>query len=64
MTVQFDLLERRAGRPTPIGFKGTATINRRDWKVEWPAPLETGGVLVGDKVAIEIDVTAIKVEGS
>src|SRR5213594_2170318 len=32
-----------------VGFEGSTTINRRDWKVEWNAPLETGGVLVSDK---------------
>jgi len=62
VTVQFDLLER-APESDRISLKGKASINRRDWKVEWPAPLETGGVLVGDKVAVVIDVIANKAEG-
>ncbi|MBV9872798.1 MAG: polyisoprenoid-binding protein [Frankiaceae bacterium] len=45
---------------TRVGFSGRATINRRDWGVEWNAPLETGGVLVGDKVQLELEVSAIK----
>ena len=43
-----------------IGLEGTATINRKDWGVTWNAPLETGGVLVGEKVTLEFEVSAIK----
>jgi len=43
-----------------VGFEGSTTINRRDWKVEWNAPLEAGGVLVSEKVTLEIEVSAIK----
>lgn len=45
---------------TRVGFSGQTTINRKDWGVEWNAPLETGGVLVGDKVQLDLDVSAIK----
>lgn len=45
---------------TRVGFEGTGLLNRRDWGVEWNAPLETGGVLVSDKVRLEIEVSAIK----
>jgi len=43
-----------------VGFEGSATINRKDWGVNWNAPLEAGGVLVGEKIKLEIDVSAIK----
>lgn len=43
---------------TKAGFTATGTINRKDFGVEWNAPLETGCVLVGDKVTIEIDIEA------
>ena len=42
------------------GFEGRATISRRDFGVTWDAPLEAGGVLVADKVVLELDVSAIK----
>ncbi|HEX4983863.1 MAG TPA: YceI family protein [Ilumatobacteraceae bacterium] len=45
---------------TRAGFTASTTINRRDFGVEWNAPLETGGVLVGDKVAVELDVQLVK----
>ena len=44
-----------------LGFEGGTTINRRDWGVEWNAPLETGGVLVSEKVTLEIEVSAVQV---
>jgi polyisoprenoid-binding protein YceI len=45
---------------TRAGFTASTTINRKDFGVEWNAPLETGGVLVGDKVNIELDVQLVK----
>jgi polyisoprenoid-binding protein YceI len=44
-----------------IGFEGKTTINRKDWGVSWNAALETGGVLVSEKVTLELEVSAIKV---
>ena len=43
-----------------IGFEGAATINRKDWGLTWNAALETGGVLVSDKIKLEFDISAIK----
>jgi polyisoprenoid-binding protein YceI len=43
-----------------IGFEATTVINRKDFGVNFNAPLEAGGVLVSDKVTIEIDVEAVK----
>ena len=42
------------------GFDGRATINRKDFGVSWNAALETGGVLVGEKIVLELDISAIK----
>jgi polyisoprenoid-binding protein YceI len=36
------------------------TINRKDYGITWNAALETGGVLVSDKIVLEFDVSAIK----
>lgn len=44
------------------GFEGSTTINRKDWGVNWNAALEAGGMLVSDKVTLEFDISAIKVE--
>jgi len=37
-------------------FSATAEIDREEFGITWNAALETGGVLVGPKVRIEIDV--------
>ena len=43
-----------------IGLSASAKINRKDFGLTWNSPLETGGVLVGDEVAIMLDVQFIK----
>lgn len=45
---------------TRLGFEGRTTINRKDWGVEFNVALEAGGVLVSDKITVEIDVAAVK----
>lgn len=42
------------------GFEGSVKVNRKDWGIEWNAALETGGVLVSEKVTLEFEVSAIK----
>ena len=60
--VTFDLEVGGVGKDpwgnTKAGFSATTTINRKDFGIEWNAPLETGGVIVGDKVTIELDIEA------
>ena len=43
-----------------IGFEGSAEILRSDWGLTWNAALETGGVMVSDKVKLTFDISAIK----
>src|SRR3954463_8347862 len=43
-----------------IGFDGSVTISRKDYGITWNAALETGGVLVSDKVVLEFEISAIK----
>jgi polyisoprenoid-binding protein YceI len=45
---------------TRAGFSAEADVNRKDWGLEWNVALETGGVLVGDKVKIQLEIEAIK----
>ena len=45
---------------TRVGFEGETTVNRKDFGLTWNAALETGGVLVSDKVKLEFDISAIK----
>lgn len=43
------------------GFNGSTAINRKDWNLTWNQGLETGGVLVGDEIEINIELELIKV---
>jgi polyisoprenoid-binding protein YceI len=42
------------------GFSARATLDRRDYGLVWNAALETGGVLVGEKVELTIELEAVK----
>jgi len=43
-----------------IGFVAKAALDRKDFGLGWNQLLETGGVLVGDRVDIELEVQAVK----
>lgn len=43
-----------------IAFEASTTISRKEFGLTWNAALEAGGVLVGDKIAITLDIEAIK----
>ncbi len=43
-----------------LGFEGRTTINRSDFGVSFNAALETGGVLVSEKIQLEFEISAIK----
>ena len=42
------------------GFEGKTTVNRRDWGLDFNVALDKGGVLVGEKVKLEFDISAVK----
>jgi polyisoprenoid-binding protein YceI len=42
------------------GFSAKASIDRREFGLVWNAALETGGVLVGEKVEIAIELEAVR----
>jgi polyisoprenoid-binding protein YceI len=43
-----------------LGFEGSVVVNRKDWGVSWNAALEAGGVLVSEKVTLELELSAIR----
>jgi polyisoprenoid-binding protein YceI len=45
---------------TRIGISAAAKINRKDFGLTWNAALETGGILVGDDIAITLDAQFVK----
>jgi polyisoprenoid-binding protein YceI len=42
------------------GFSAQTKINRKDWGLNWNVALETGGVLVGDDITINIELELVK----
>jgi len=60
------LAVEEAGRATdPWGntravFSAKGSISRKDFGLTWNQALETGGVMVGDHIEIEIDIEAVK----
>jgi polyisoprenoid-binding protein YceI len=51
--VVLDVEPRGAGR-----FRARGALNRKDYGLQWSAALETGGMLVGDEVTLELEVQA------
>jgi polyisoprenoid-binding protein YceI len=45
---------------TRVGLSATTKISRKEFGLTWSAPMETGGVLVGDEVTITLDVEFVK----
>jgi len=46
---------------TSLGFNGHTVINRKDWDLTWNKALETGGVLVGEEITIDIELELVQV---
>lgn len=57
--------EYEGGGKTPFGtevasWSASTQINRKDFDVNWNAPLEAGGFLVGDDVKIDLDIEGVR----
>ncbi|KHL04253.1 YceI family protein [Sinomonas humi] len=46
------------------GFEGSRRIDRKDFGVNWNAALDSGGVLVSDRILLEFEISAVKTEAS
>jgi hypothetical protein len=42
------------------GLEGSRRIDRKDWSVTWNTKLDSGGVLVSDKITLEFELSLIK----
>jgi polyisoprenoid-binding protein YceI len=43
-----------------VGFSAKGKIDRRDFGLTWNQALETGGVLVGNDIKIDLELQAVK----
>lgn len=57
---QFEGVGKDPWGGTRGGVRATTTIDRRDWGLKWNQALETGGILVGNEIRIELEVQAVK----
>lgn len=46
-----------------VGFSAKGDIDRREWGLKWNQAIETGGILVANKVRVEAEVQFVKDEG-
>lgn len=60
LNVVFNGMSKSPWGTTSAGFSATGKINRKDWELTWNQTLETGGVLVGDDIEINIEIELIK----
>jgi polyisoprenoid-binding protein YceI len=44
---------------TRAGFTATTKVNRKDYGIDWNLPVDGGGVVVGDKVDITLEIEAV-----
>ncbi|MBX3269130.1 MAG: YceI family protein [Sandaracinaceae bacterium] len=45
---------------TRVAFTATASLDRREFGLQWNQVLEAGGVLVGERIDVELEVQAIR----
>lgn len=60
LALEFDGVSPDPWGGTRAAFSAETEINRKDFGLGWNVALETGGVLVGDKVKVELDIQAVK----
>ncbi len=44
---------------TRAGFSATTTLSRKDFGIDFNIPLDAGGVLIGDKITVELEIQLI-----
>lgn len=62
LDVEYFGLAKSPWGTTSAGASASTKINRKDWGLSWNQALETGGVLVGEEVKIDIEIEIVKQE--
>jgi polyisoprenoid-binding protein YceI/predicted dinucleotide-binding enzyme len=58
--LEFNGINPGMGHGAVAGFQASVILNRKDFGIDINMPLETGGVVLGDKVTVTLDVEAVK----
>lgn len=64
LTAEFAGIGKDPWGNTRAGFSAKAALDRKDFGLTWNAALETGGLLVGEKVEIAIELEAVKAQAA
>jgi polyisoprenoid-binding protein YceI len=60
LNLEFNGTNPGMGHGEVAGFTASVVLNRKDFGIDVDMPLETGGVVVGDKVTITLEIEALK----
>ncbi|MGY4649193.1 YceI family protein [Mycobacterium sp. URHB0021] len=60
LALEFNGVNPGMGHGEVAGFEASVVLNRKDFGIDADIPLETGGVVVGEKVTITLQIEAIK----
>jgi 8-hydroxy-5-deazaflavin:NADPH oxidoreductase len=60
LALKFNGVNPGMGRGAVAGFEASVVLNRKDFGIDINMPLETGGVVLGDKVTVTLDIEALK----
>lgn len=60
LAVEVDGVEEDPFGNVRIGFEAKTKVNRKDFGVDFQAPLKSGGMLVSEDIRIEVEASAIK----
>lgn len=60
LDVEYPGLAKSPWGTISAGFSASTTINRKDWGLTWNQALETGGVLVAEKIKIGIELELVR----
>ncbi|TFI41628.1 polyisoprenoid-binding protein [Rhodococcus sp. 1R11] len=58
LKLEFNGVNAGMGNGPVAGFEASTTINRKDFGISIDMPLEGGGAVVGDKIALNLDIEA------
>lgn len=62
LDVEYAGMARSPWGTTSAGFSATTSLDRKEWGLTWNQALETGGVLVADKIKINVEIEIVKQE--
>jgi polyisoprenoid-binding protein YceI len=58
--LEFNGINPGMGRGAVAGFQASVVLNRKDFGIDINMPLETGGVVLADKVTVTLDIEALQ----